>query len=161
MADEDELDAPAHGRRIVVTTGIPQTSLTVRIYGPSKRSESGWVSLDADEGAVCSVASPGGTIRRSPSSPAANVNDPKVNSMPRGNLTSNVQGAIAFPDGSWAQPPTWRASVDVVSSDILSRNGKSVTMQDQSQGRTRRVFRLVQALRRVKTLHPVLLYYEV
>jgi hypothetical protein len=50
--------------------------------------------------------------------------------------------------------------VDVVSSDILSRNGKSVTMQDQSQGRTWRVFRLVQALRRVKTLRPVLLYYK-
>jgi hypothetical protein len=50
--------------------------------------------------------------------------------------------------------------VDVVSSDILSRNGKSVTMQDQSQGRTRRVLRLVRALRRVKTLRPVLLYYE-
>jgi hypothetical protein len=29
-----------------------------------------------------------------------NVNDPKVNLVPRGNLTSNVQGAIAFPDGS-------------------------------------------------------------
>jgi hypothetical protein len=51
--------------------------------------------------------------------------------------------------------------VDVASSDILSRNGKSATMQDQSQGRTRRVFRLVRALRRVKTLRPVLLYYEV
>jgi hypothetical protein len=50
--------------------------------------------------------------------------------------------------------------VDVVSSDNLSRNGKSVTMQDQSQGRTRWVFRLVRALRRVKTLRPVLLYYE-
>jgi hypothetical protein len=34
-------------------------------------------------------------------------------------------------------------------------------MQDQSQGRTRRVFRLVRALRRVKTLRPVLLYDEV
>jgi hypothetical protein len=50
--------------------------------------------------------------------------------------------------------------VDVVSSDILSRNGKIATMQDQSQGRTRRVFKLVRALRRVKTLRPVLLYYE-
>jgi hypothetical protein len=51
--------------------------------------------------------------------------------------------------------------IDVVSSDILNRNGKSVTMQDQSLGRTRRVFRLVQALRRVITLRPVLLYYKV
>jgi hypothetical protein len=50
--------------------------------------------------------------------------------------------------------------VDVVSSDILSRNGKNVTMQDQSQGRTRRIFRLIRSLRRVKTLRPVLLYYE-
>jgi hypothetical protein len=41
-------------------------------------------------------------------------------------------------------------SVDVVSSDILSRNGKNATMQDQSQGRTRRVFRLVRTLQRVK-----------
>jgi hypothetical protein len=38
---------------------------------------------------------------------------------------------------------------------------KSATMQDQSQGRTRRVFRLVRTLRRVKILRPVLLYYEV
>jgi hypothetical protein len=52
-------------------------------------------------------------------------------------------------------------SVDVVSSDIWSRNGKNAIMQDQSRGRTRRVFRLVRALRRVKTLRPVLLYYEV
>jgi hypothetical protein len=52
-------------------------------------------------------------------------------------------------------------TVNVMSSDILSRNGKSVTMQDQSQGRTRQVFRLVRALRRVKTVRPVLLYYEV
>jgi hypothetical protein len=51
--------------------------------------------------------------------------------------------------------------VDVVSSDILSRNGKSATMQDQSQERTQRVFRLVRVLRRVKTLRPVLLYYEI
>jgi hypothetical protein len=50
--------------------------------------------------------------------------------------------------------------VDVVSSDILSRNGKSATIQDQSQGRTQQVFRLVRALRRIKTLRPVLLYYE-
>jgi hypothetical protein len=50
--------------------------------------------------------------------------------------------------------------VDVVSSDILSRNGKNATIQDQSQGRTRRIFRLIRALRRVKTLRPVLLYYE-
>jgi hypothetical protein len=51
--------------------------------------------------------------------------------------------------------------VDVVPSDIWSRNGKSVTMQDQSRERTRRIFRQVQALRRVKTLRPVLLYCEV
>jgi hypothetical protein len=51
-------------------------------------------------------------------------------------------------------------TVDVVSSDILNRNEKSVTMQDQSQGRTQQVFTLVQALWRVKTLRPVLLYYE-
>jgi hypothetical protein len=51
-------------------------------------------------------------------------------------------------------------TVDCMSSDILSRNEKSATMQDQSQGRTRRVFRLVRALRRVKTLRPVLLCYE-
>jgi hypothetical protein len=50
--------------------------------------------------------------------------------------------------------------VDVVSSDILSRNGQSVTMQDQSKERTQKVFRLVRVIRRVKTLRPVLLYYE-
>jgi hypothetical protein len=51
--------------------------------------------------------------------------------------------------------------VDIVPSDIWSRNGKNATMQDQSRERTRRIFRLVQVLRRVKTLRPVLLYYEV
>jgi tyrosine-protein phosphatase YwqE len=50
--------------------------------------------------------------------------------------------------------------VNVVSSDILSRNEKNATMQDQSQERTRRVFRLVRVIRRVKTIRPVLLYYE-
>jgi hypothetical protein len=108
-----------------------------------------------------SVASPGGSIRRSPSSPVANVNDPKVNLVPRGNLTSNVQGAIAFLDGSWVLSPIWRASVNVVSSNIWSRNGKSATMQDQSRGRTQQFFRLVRDLWRVKILRPVLLYYEV
>jgi hypothetical protein len=51
--------------------------------------------------------------------------------------------------------------VDVVSSDILSRNEKIAIMQDQSRGRTRQVFRLVRALLRVITLRPILLYYEV
>jgi hypothetical protein len=51
--------------------------------------------------------------------------------------------------------------VDIVPSDIWSRNGKNTTMQDQSRERTRRIFRLVQVLRRVKTLRLVLLYYEV
>jgi hypothetical protein len=47
-----------------------------------------------------------------------------------------------------------------MSSDILSRNGKNATIENQSQGRTRRVFKLVWALRRVKNLRLVLLYYE-
>jgi hypothetical protein len=70
------------------------------------------------------------------------------------NIDGNKYGLIIADDYSRF------TCVDVVSSDILSRNEKNATMQDQSQGRTRRVFRLVQALRRVKTLRPVLLYYE-
>jgi hypothetical protein len=47
-----------------------------------------------------SSAGTGGSIFRSPSSPAANVNDPKMNWVPQGNLTSNVQGTMVFSDGS-------------------------------------------------------------
>jgi hypothetical protein len=71
---------------------------------------------------------------------------------------------VLLPHYELVHPPAsvgYVQTVDVVSSDILSRNGKSATMQDQSQGRIRRVFRLVRALRRVKTLRTVLLYYEV
>jgi hypothetical protein len=70
---------------------------------------------------------------------------------------------VLLPHYELVPPPAsvgYVQTVDVVSSDILSRNGKSATMQDQSQERTRRVFRLVQSLWIVKTLHPVLLYYE-
>jgi hypothetical protein len=57
---------------------------------------------DVDEGAGvgCSGAGPGGSILRSSSSPTANVSDPKVNWVPRGNFISNVQGGTVFPDGS-------------------------------------------------------------
>jgi hypothetical protein len=58
----------------------------------------------------------------SPSFIAANINVPNVNWVPRENLMSNVQGAIIFLDGSWVFPPSWRASVDVVSSDTCVKD---------------------------------------
>jgi hypothetical protein len=48
----------------------------------------------------CSGADPGGRILRSSSSPTANVSDPKVNSVLRGNFMSKVQVIMVFPDGS-------------------------------------------------------------
>jgi hypothetical protein len=56
-------------------------SLAVWMYNPAKGSEPEQVPLDVDEGAGagCSGAVPGGSILRSPSSPAMNVSDPKVN----------------------------------------------------------------------------------
>jgi hypothetical protein len=100
-ADEDDLDAPMDVRRVDGTIGIPRTSLTVRMYNPTNRSKPEQVLLDVDEGAGarCSGAGPGGSILRSPSSPTANVRDPKVNRMLRGNFTLTVQGVMVFPDG--------------------------------------------------------------
>jgi hypothetical protein len=80
-ADEDDLDALMDVRRVDGTIDMPQTSLTVRMYNPANRSKPEQVLLDVDEGAGagCSGAGPGGSILRSPSSPTANVSDPKVN----------------------------------------------------------------------------------
>jgi hypothetical protein len=101
-ADEDELDAPVNVRRVDVMIRISQTSLMVRMYNPVNGSKPEQVLPDVDEGAGvgCSSAGPGGSILRSPSSPAANVSDPKVNWLPRGNFTSKVQGVRVFLDGS-------------------------------------------------------------
>jgi hypothetical protein len=56
-------------------------SLAVQMYNPTKGSKPEQVSPDVDEGARvgCSGPGPGGSILRSPSSPAANINDLKVN----------------------------------------------------------------------------------
>jgi hypothetical protein len=72
------------------------------MYNPTNGSEPEQVLSDMDEGAGvgCSAAGPGGNILMSPSSPTANVSDPKVNWVPRGNFMSKVQGAMVFPDGS-------------------------------------------------------------
>jgi hypothetical protein len=77
---------------------IPQTSLTVRMYNPAKGSKPEQVPPDVDEGAGagCYGAVPGGSILRSPSSPATNVSDPKLNWVPRGNFTSKLHGAMVF-----------------------------------------------------------------
>jgi hypothetical protein len=85
-----------------VTIGIPQMSLVVRMYSPAKGSKLEQAPPDVDEGdrAGCSDVGPGRSILRSPSSPVANVNDPKINLVPRGNLMSNVQGAMVFSDRS-------------------------------------------------------------
>jgi hypothetical protein len=81
---------------------IPRTRLVVRMYNPINGSKPEHVLLDVDEGAGvrCSGAGPGGSILRPLSSPAANVSDPKVNRVPRGNFTSKVQCVMVFPDGS-------------------------------------------------------------
>jgi hypothetical protein len=72
------------------------------MYNPAKRSEPEQVPPDVDEGsrAGCSGAVPGGSILRSPSSPATNVSDLKVNGVPKGNFTSKLQGAMVFSDES-------------------------------------------------------------
>jgi hypothetical protein len=72
------------------------------MYNLAKGSKPEQVLPDVDEGAGVgwSGAGPGGSILRSPSSPTANVNDPKVNWVPRGNFMSKVQGVIVFPNGS-------------------------------------------------------------
>jgi hypothetical protein len=79
--DEDDIDTPVDVRRVDVTIGIPRMSLAVRMYNPANGSKPEQVLPDVDEGAGagCSGACPGGSILRSPSSPAANVSDPKVN----------------------------------------------------------------------------------
>jgi hypothetical protein len=64
----------------------------------------------------------------------------------------NVQGAMSHSDGSGALFPSWRVSVDVLSSDILSMIEESATMQDQSQDKNTTNFILVLSLRRVITL---------
>jgi hypothetical protein len=101
-ADEDELDAPVNVQRVDVTIGIPQTSLTMRMYNPANGFKPEQVMSDIDEvaGVGCSGAGHGGSILRSSSSPTANVSDPKVNWVPRGNFMSKVQGTMVFLDGS-------------------------------------------------------------
>jgi hypothetical protein len=100
--DEDELSTPVNVRRVDNTIGIPRTSLAVRMYNPANGSKPEQVLPDVDEGAGagCSGARPGGSILRYPSSPMANVSDPKVNWVPIGNFMSKVQCDMVFPDGS-------------------------------------------------------------
>jgi hypothetical protein len=90
--DEDEFDAPVNVRRVNVMIGIPRMILVVRMYDPANGSIPEQVLPYVDEGAGvgCSGASPGGSILRSPSSPAANVNDLKVNWVSRRNFTLKV-----------------------------------------------------------------------
>jgi hypothetical protein len=89
-------------RRVDVTIRIPQMSLVMQMYNPANGSKPEQVLPEIDEGAGvgCSSAGLGGSILRSPSSPTANVSDPKENWVPRGNFMSKVQGAMVFPDGS-------------------------------------------------------------
>jgi hypothetical protein len=89
-----------------VTTGIPWT---VWRKSPAQGSNPEQAPSDVDEFAEehgsgpCtstrrSSAASRGSIFRSPTSPVVNVNDPKVNWVPRENLMSN--GAMTFPDRS-------------------------------------------------------------
>jgi hypothetical protein len=91
-----------NGRRVDVMIKIPQTSSAVQMYNPAKGSKPEQAPLDVDEGAGvgCFGAGPGDSILRSPSSLVANVSDPKVNWVPRGNFMSKLQGAMVFSDGS-------------------------------------------------------------
>jgi hypothetical protein len=91
-----------NGRRVDVTIGITRMSLAVRMYNPTKVSKPEQVPPDVDEGAGagCSDAVPGGSILRSPSSPATNVRDLKVNWVLRGNFSLKLQGVMVFPDRS-------------------------------------------------------------
>jgi hypothetical protein len=74
------------------------------MYNPANRSKSEQVLPNVDEGAEvgCSDAGPGGrgSIVRSSSSPTANVSDPRVNWVSRGNFMSKVQGVMFFSDVS-------------------------------------------------------------
>jgi hypothetical protein len=72
------------------------------MYNPAKGSEPEQIPSDVDEGARVGYSGigPGANILRSPSSPAANVSDPKINWVPRGNFMAKVQGDMVFPDGS-------------------------------------------------------------
>jgi hypothetical protein len=101
-ADEDELGAPVNVQRVDVTIGIPQTSLMMRMYNLANGFKPEQVMSDIDEraGVGCSGAGHGGSILRSSSSPTANVSDPKVNWVLRGNFMSKVQGTMVFLDGS-------------------------------------------------------------
>jgi hypothetical protein len=69
---------------------------------PANGSEPEQVLPDVDEGAGvgCFSAGLGGSILRSSFSLTANVSDPKVNWVPKGNFMSKVQGGMVFPDGS-------------------------------------------------------------
>jgi hypothetical protein len=100
--DEDELGALVNVQRVDVTIEISRTSLAVRMYNPANGSKPEQVLSDVDEraGVGCFGASPRDSILRSPSSPTANVSDPKVNRVLRGNFMSKVQGVMVFPDGS-------------------------------------------------------------
>jgi hypothetical protein len=53
------------------------------MWSHAQGSKPKYETLDVDDGAKarCSDAGPGGSIFRSPSSPVANINDPKVNSV--------------------------------------------------------------------------------
>jgi hypothetical protein len=86
------------------------------------------------------------SIFRSSSSPAANVNDLKVNWVPRWNLMSNVQGDMVFPGGSLALPSTWHVSVDVVSLDTHDDDRKKHDYAKSISRMNTTMFRLIQTL---------------
>jgi hypothetical protein len=58
----------------------------------------------------------------------------------------NVQGAMIFPDGSWALSPTWRASFDVSLSDICDKHQERHDDARLVSKRNTAVFILVYAL---------------
>jgi hypothetical protein len=59
---------------------------------------------------------------------------------------SNVLGAIVFLDLSWALPPSWCASVDVESSDILWWESGEMRLRRTNLKKDTSRFKLVQAL---------------
>jgi hypothetical protein len=79
----------------------------------------------------------------------------------QGNLTSIVIGAMVFSDRSWALSPSWRAFVDVVSSDICDEDWKKHDYVRSILKKVQQGLDWVRPSERVIDLRPISLYYAV
>jgi hypothetical protein len=73
----------------------------------------------------------------------------------------NVQNAIIFQDGSWALLPSWRASVDVSSSDICDENQEKHNNASSILRMNMMDLDRFGPSREVIALHLILLYYAI